>query len=63
METRKRKRMKDFLRKIEWIWDFYFVYFLFNPMKVHRYHDYMWQKWGSRYCSLEELENYKKTIS
>ncbi len=41
--------MKKFFKELEWIWDYYFVYFLFNGMKRHRYDAYMSIKWGSRY--------------
>jgi hypothetical protein len=43
--------MKKFFKELEWRWDYYFLYFLFNPNKVHRYHEYMTKKWGERYTS------------
>ena len=41
--------MKKFLKKLDWIFDYYIAYFLYNPNKLHRYHDYMTSKWGDKY--------------
>ena len=41
--------MKKILTELEWIWDYYFVYFLYNPHKIHYYHFYMRDKWKDRY--------------
>jgi hypothetical protein len=41
--------MKKFLKELDWVWDYYFVYFLYNDMKKHRYHAHMTKKWGDRY--------------
>ena len=46
-----RTNMKKFLTRLDWIFDFYFAYFLYGPTKVHRYHKYMKDKWGDRYES------------
>ena len=43
--------MKKFLKDLEWKWDYYFVIFLYNPNKVHRYDAYMTKKWGDRYLN------------
>ena len=43
--------MKKFLTRLDWIFDFYFAYFLYGPTKVHRYHKYMKDKWGEKYES------------
>ena len=43
--------MKKFLKQLEWKWDYYFVIFLFNPNKAHRYDAYMTKKWGERYTN------------
>ena len=40
--------MKKLLRKLDWIWDYYFVYFLYNGNKTHRYIEYMEKKWGKQ---------------
>jgi hypothetical protein len=42
-------KLKQFLTEIDWRWDYYFLIFLYNPNKVHRYHKYMTDKWGDRY--------------
>jgi hypothetical protein len=42
-------QMKKFFKEIDWRIDYYFVYFLYNSNKVHRYHRYMIDKWGARY--------------
>ena len=47
MKTKK-INMKKFLKKLDWIWDYYFVYFLYNGNKGHKYKQYMLQKWGRR---------------
>jgi hypothetical protein len=47
--------MKKFLKRLDWIIDFYFVIFLYNPNKVHRYHAYMKNKWGEKYESPSDL--------
>jgi hypothetical protein len=44
--------MKRFLKELEWKWDFYFVIFLYNTNKVHRYDAYMKHKWGKRYTDI-----------
>ena len=49
--------MKKFLRELDWKWDYYFVVFLYNPNKVHRYHLYMTKKWGRQYTHGERSEN------
>ena len=43
--------MKKILNKIDWIWDYYFVYFLYNANKIKRYHNYMAGKWGEKYTN------------
>lgn len=41
--------MKKLLTEIEWIFDFYFAFMLYNDRKFHRYNRYMLEKWGKRY--------------
>ncbi len=44
--------IKKELRKLDWIHDYYLVYFLYKPEKINRYYKYMNQKWGfNRYSS------------
>ena len=38
--------MKKLIEKLEWICDYYLVYFLYNTRKIGRYHQYMRDKWG-----------------
>ena len=33
------------LKKLDWIWDYYFVYFMYNGTKINKYNDYMKNKW------------------
>ena len=35
--------------KLEWYLDYYFVYFLFNGMKHHKYFNYMESKYGEEW--------------
>ena len=34
------------INKLDWIWDYYFVYFLYNGNKMDRYYEYMNKKWN-----------------
>lgn len=47
------KAMKKFFKDLEWKFDYYFVIFLYNPNKAHRYDKYMTDKWGSRYTGTQ----------
>jgi hypothetical protein len=38
--------------RLKWIIDYYIVYFLYNNRKIHRYHQYMSDKYGNRYVDL-----------
>lgn len=38
--------MKKFLRNIEWMIDFYFVWMLYSPRKYDQYNEYIEKKWG-----------------
>lgn len=38
--------LKRVIKKIDWLWDIYFVYFLYNTKKLDRYHAYLRKKWG-----------------
>ena len=39
--------MKNLTEKLEWIFDYYVVYFLYNPHKIERYYRYMNEKWNN----------------
>lgn len=38
--------MKKFFKKLEFWFDLYFVYFLYNSKKIDKYYEYMEKKWG-----------------
>jgi hypothetical protein len=40
--------MKKLLKKIEFWFDYYIVYFLYNGNKKSDYEDYMKKKWGGK---------------
>lgn len=46
--------MKKMFNELEWIFDYYFAYFLYNSNKIHEYHSFMKTKWGSKYMSHTE---------
>ena len=37
--------MKKFIEEMEWIFDYYIVYFLYNPNKNERYSQFLQDKW------------------
>lgn len=37
-----------FLKKIDWVIDYYFVYMLYSDYKVEDYDEYMRHKWGTQ---------------
>lgn len=39
--------MKNFINKLEYYFDYYVAYFLYNGNKRDRYHAYMRSKYGS----------------
>jgi hypothetical protein len=44
--------MKKFLFNLRWLFDFYVIYFTYNPSKIKRYHQYMTKKYGDKYVDL-----------
>jgi hypothetical protein len=44
--------MKKFLFNLRWFFDFYVIYFTYNPSKIKRYHEYMTKKYGNKYVDL-----------
>jgi hypothetical protein len=40
--------MKKILRKLEWWFDYYIAWMLYNANKQHKYIEYMEQKWGKK---------------
>ncbi len=50
--------MKNLLAKLEWILDYYVLYFTYNPNKIDRYHTYMDEKWFKRSEQAEQLDKH-----
>ena len=46
------KQMKKFLFNLRWLFDYYVIYFTYNPKKIQRYHRYMTKKYGNKYADL-----------
>ena len=46
------------LTSIEFWFDYTVGYMMTHPSKVRRYHRYMYTKWGTRYCSKEDFDEY-----
>jgi hypothetical protein len=44
--------MKKYLFNLGWLFDFYVIYFTYNPNKIQRYHEYMTKKYGNKYTDL-----------
>lgn len=40
-----KKNTQKILNKLIWVWDYYFVYFLYNSNKFDRYQTYMKEKY------------------
>lgn len=40
--------MKKILRKLEWWFDYYIAWMLYNANKQHKYIEYMEKKWGNK---------------
>jgi hypothetical protein len=60
--TKTNTNMKTFLKKFEWLYEYYIVYYLFSPNKLQRYHTYMRRKWKDRYCTQEEFDDYLRNL-
>jgi len=50
--------MRAFLKRIDWVYDYNVVYFLYSPLHRDRYHHYMFKKWGEKYCTQEEYDEH-----
>jgi hypothetical protein len=44
--------MKKYLFNLGWLFDYYVIYFTYNPNKIKRYHEYMSKKYGNKYTDL-----------
>lgn len=40
-----------FFEKLEWIFDYYFAWITYNGRKMHKYNEYMIERWGDKYKS------------
>lgn len=47
-EKNLKRMIKKILKKIDWLFDYYFVWMWYNGNKVHKYIDYMQKKWGKK---------------
>ena len=54
--------MKKLLENLHYHWDYVVGYIMCNPHYLHRYHLYMYKKWGERYCTKEELNEYFRNL-
>jgi hypothetical protein len=50
--------MKKLLFQLGWIFNYYFGYFFYKDYEKHRYHMYMFNKYGEKYCTRDELDKY-----
>ena len=41
------EKIKNILKKIEWFFDIYFIWMLYNPRNYDRYVEYITKKWGN----------------
>jgi hypothetical protein len=57
-----KQRLKRLLKEMEFRWEYYIMYFLFHPHKRGVYHTFMRRKWGNKYCTREELEEYFRSL-
>jgi len=48
--------MKKFFKKLDWIFDYYVAYFLYNPNKLSMYNDYMSEKWCEKFTKIKRNE-------
>lgn len=50
--------MKRLFTNIHYWFDYLVGYVMTNPKRLPKYHKYMYKKWGTRYCSKEDFDNY-----
>ena len=41
------ERIKKIIKKLEWFFDIYFIWMLYNPRNYDRYVKYIEKKWGN----------------
>lgn len=54
--------MKRLVKQIEFFWDYHVVYFLFKYDKLLQYHRLMKKKWGDKYCTQQEYDEYIRNL-
>jgi hypothetical protein len=57
-----KQRLKNLLKEVEFRWEYYVMYFFFHPHKRSVYHILMRRKWGDKYCTKKELEDYLTSV-
>lgn len=55
--------MKQFISRVEWISDYYVLYFLYNPNKIERYYQYMVNKWHLSFSTVKDLNSLSFTVT
>ena len=50
--------MLKLITEIDWYIDYIFGYMSTHPSKLPYYHSYMYKKWGNRYCSEQQFQEY-----
>jgi hypothetical protein len=55
--------MKKLFENLHYQWDYVVGYIMCNPHYLHRYHIFMYKKWGERYCTKKELQDYLESMN
>jgi hypothetical protein len=55
--------MKNFLINLSFWFDYVVGYMMTNPNYYHRYHKDMYTKWGERYCTKEQYDEYLENLN
>ena len=58
--TNNRDFMKNLIEKLEWWFDYYLVFLLYNPNKIERYYQFMEEKWE---VPGERIPNHLKDVA
>jgi len=46
--------MRKKIIQLEWIFDYYFIFLLYNSNKYYKYDNYMKLKWGDKYNNIKK---------
>jgi len=46
------------MKRIEFWFEYVAGYLMTNPRKQRRYHRYMWEKYGTMYCTQDQWDEY-----